>query len=254
MTFKYDSSNGEFYNNNKIRNVFSPFRKDITNRYIACNDLQIPIKGSNVEGKYAFIAIFDNSKWMPVDFGEIRNSKAYFNNIGRNIAYIILGFINGKLVPISSPFLLKKNGNIEFLNNDESLKERVCLYRKYPASAWVKQKEVRITGGRIEASNIADFSICDTLFSINDHIKTELITITSDMQYRYWRYFSPDNSNCNIAELQFYKQNEENFSTEKIIANSFEIWEGDSSHCIENLFDGDHLTSFDAKYPAPVFW
>ncbi|WP_106830705.1 discoidin domain-containing protein [Parabacteroides pacaensis] len=231
------------------KDILSPFLVDITDRYIATSNLTIPITSSNIKDKCVFIAVFDNKRWKVVDKGMIKNKEAYFDNIGRNIAYLVLGNDGRKLVPISSPFLLKSNGNIEYIQADTSHLESVTLYRKYPASNHVLDAESRLIGGKIEASNRKDFSNSTVLFSINDSLYSDLITIDAISKYRYWRYTAPAGSYGCIAELQFYKPGEDSIAKGSIIANTFETWGDNPNNTVDKVFDGDHLTMFDSKNP-----
>ena len=56
--------------------------------------------------------------WKIVDFGEIRHGKACFKNMGREVLYLALGYDGNGLVPISDPFILHKNGALEFVSAD----------------------------------------------------------------------------------------------------------------------------------------
>ena len=67
--------------------------------------------------------------------------------------------------------------------------------------------ESRMIGGQIQASNFADFSTgVVTLYTISSAPVTGTLTtapLSNSLAYRYYRYFGPANSFCNISELEF---------------------------------------------------
>jgi hypothetical protein len=67
--------------------------------------------------------------------------------------------------------------------------------------------ESRMVGGIIQGANSADFSDAVTLFTITNQPLAGLLTstnLTNTTSYRYLRYVGPNNSYCDIAELQLY--------------------------------------------------
>ena len=111
-------------------------REDVTERYFLSSDIHISIEKhvrSMLADKYVYItsAIRNGQDsqpvtgrdpvppgWKIVDFGEIRHGKACFNNMGREVLYLALGYDGNGLVPISDPFILHKNGALEFVSVD----------------------------------------------------------------------------------------------------------------------------------------
>jgi hypothetical protein len=64
-----------------------------------------------------------------------------------------------------------------------------------------------MVGGIIQGANSADFSDAVTLFTITNQPLAGLLTstnLTNTTSYRYLRYVGPNNSYCDIAELQLY--------------------------------------------------
>ena len=82
------------------------------------------------------------------------------------------------------------------------------VYVKYaPRSGY----PTRMTGGKFQVANEADFSDAVTIATVPEApaegILTKLTAPSSTTtRYRYLRYIGPDNGSCNVAEVQFYGQ------------------------------------------------
>ena len=69
----------------------------------------------------------------------------------------------------------------------------------------------RMTGGKFQVANIADFSDAVTIAIVQETPTEGVLTkLTAPSgttkRYRYLRYIGPDNGSCNVAEVQFYGQ------------------------------------------------
>lgn len=228
----------------KVPLYVSIFKKDITAEYIAVSNLSIPITNKDFQKeKWAYIAVFDNQKWALVDYGEIKNRKAHFENMGRNIVYLVMGYDGRRLIPVSDPFILHTDGEVESLAANLDHPRNVKLTRKYPMSDHTLQMERRLVGGKIEASETSDFSKKVTLHEIEAGEQGKFITLNNTGKYRYWRYLSPYDSYGNIAELELYEQSAEKPSKGKLIGN-LTPYQKDEQWGPDKAFDGDWLTYF----------
>ena len=64
-----------------------------------------------------------------------------------------------------------------------------------------------MVGGKFEVSKNADFTDAYTIATVTDTPTEGVLTklaAPSKTAYRYLRYLSPNNGNCNVAEVQFY--------------------------------------------------
>ena len=102
--------------------------------------------------KYVYIAMAVNSdgpKWHVLDYGKLKNKKACFKKMGRNMLYIVLGYDGKELIPISLPFMLYKSGKVEYMDNPETVGTvSMDLRRKYYESYNVVNMRSRILGGK----------------------------------------------------------------------------------------------------------
>ena len=80
------------------------------------------------------------------------------------------------------------------------------VYVKYaPRSGY----PARMTGGKFQVTNEADFSDAVTIATVQEAPAEGILTkLTAPSgttkRYRYLRYIGPDNGSCNVAEVQFY--------------------------------------------------
>ena len=124
-TFAINKKRMEYRQKAKYVYPFELGRKDVTSKYFLTSDLSIPVDKNvrkQIKDKYVYIAsaVRDESNpWCIVDFGEIRHGKACFQDMGREVLYTVMGYDGKQLIPISTPFILQKNGNLKYLDSDD---------------------------------------------------------------------------------------------------------------------------------------
>ena len=188
-------------------------------------------------------------QWKVLDFGMIKKGKACFRNVGRNVLYVVLGYNGTGLVPVSNPFILHKNGLVEYVGCAEngqygvSKKIETDIRRKYLESYNVVDMRRRIVGGMVQCSDNADFRGAETLYTIENTDIPARIELSASNPARYWRYFSPDGSWGSISELSFYDENGNRLAG-KGIANPEAGYDA-----IERAFDGNLLSNFEINQP-----
>lgn len=136
--------------------------KDVTDRYFLTSDISIPVGRKvlkELEDNYVYIAsgVRDTSSaqqsrsftgefskslpeavrrigngWRIVDFGRIRRGSAMFRNMGREVLYATFGWDGDKLIPISPPFILNKDGSIRYVSNDSISSPEYDRWRNNP--------------------------------------------------------------------------------------------------------------------------
>lgn len=237
---------------NKAKYVF-PFelcQHDVTDHYNLTSDLQIDIDQEKMmrlkDKKYVYIAMAINSdgpQWKVLDFGKIKRRRAYFRKMGRNMLYIVLGFDGKKLIPISFPFILNKDGNVEYVSNEEKNTVSIDLRRKYYESYNVVDMRRRLLGGKFQCSDYPDFKDAVTLYTIDQTAIPYLIELEASRSYRYWRYLSPDGSWGSISELSFH-DTQGNKITGRGIANA-----AAGQDAIDRAYDSDFLSNFEINQP-----
>ncbi|MFI3265498.1 MAG: hypothetical protein SNG84_09415 [Rikenellaceae bacterium] len=233
----------EYYKDSKhILGSIDIFSTDITDQYFSTSDISIPISRKGLKDKYAYLAMFGNLDWQVLDFGKIKNGIVNFEKVGRDNVYIILGYNGDKLIPISDPFFLHNNAVVDYVNCDTTELNQVKLYRKF----YLRRELCELASkakGEIQASNYPNFREYQTMCEITT--PGALTSVDSNNSYRYWRFCPSDDSSCNIAELIFFKDNNQEALSGEMITNIIENIPGRYSS--KFAFDGDWLTTVNSE-------
>ena len=240
-----------YRNSAKYVYPFEVCQKDVTDHYNMTSDIVIKTEKEKIkriiDHKYVYIAMVVNDggpKWKVLDFGILKKGKAYFKKMGHNMLYIALGYDGDNLIPISCPFILQKNGKVDYLNmNISSNKKSIDLRRKYYESYNVVSMRRRILGGKIQSSDNMDFQHAETQLVIESTDIPNLLEINESSPHRYWRYLSPDGSWGSLSEISFYDE-KGNKLAGLGIANSEA-----GQDAIERAYDGDLLSNFEINQP-----
>jgi len=221
--------------------------QDVTDHYNLTSDIDVDIfKGVKLRDKYVYIAMFSATQpnqWMILDIGTVKRRKAHFHAMGRNMLYIVIGYNGRSLVPISNPFILHKNGDIQYVTCDDNERMSVTLKRKYYESYNVVDMRRRIIGGKIQCSNSADFKNALTLYTIETTDIPDKIELETTEGYRYWRYLSPNGSWGSVAEVAFFDK-DDNIIKGTGIANAEA-----GQDAIDRAYDDDWLSNFEINQP-----
>jgi len=241
----------KYRNTSKYVYPFEMCQIDVTDRYNITSDLEIETDKEKVrrleDKKYVYIAMAVNAggpQWKVLDYGTLKRGKACFRNMGRNMLYIALGYDGRGLVPVSSPFILRKNGDVEYLGSTDN-RQIVSrnLRRKYYESYNVVHMRQRIVGGKFQCSDYPDFRDAVTLYTIERTDIPDRIEMNAGRPYRYWRYMTPDGSWGSISELSFY-DTDGNRLNHKGIANPEA-----GQDAIDRAYDGNLLSNFEINQP-----
>lgn len=224
---------------------FNICQEDVTDHYCRASDIEIKIrKDIHIKDRYVYIAMVTNSegpKWQVLDFGTIRHKKACFQKMGRNMLYIALGYDGRTLIPISDPFILHADGNIEYIHYDKENSPTINydLRRKYYESYNVVDQRRKILGARIQYADRADFSDAVTLLTVDTTAIPDKMRIDINAPHRYWRYVAADGTYGSIAELAFFDDAGEKIPGKPLACRWSE------TEIIARAFDDDLLTNFE---------
>lgn len=226
-----------------FRNVFM---RDVTSHYAGCSDVTLRVNARH--GSYVYLAVFDSRGWAPVAFAEVKQGKATFKDMARNILYVPLRYSeDGTEELLGSPFVLDYDGTIRRLGQGEAQGENVVLRRRFPTLGYVYEVLGRSIGGEFQASNDAGFADYRVVHRITDgHAYGYEFEIPDSVAaYRYWRYKQDSAmSYCNMAEMQFYDAEKGDRMKGRIIGTTGSY--KNRGGLRESVFDGDVLTFFDA--------
>lgn len=249
-TFAINRERVRYRNESALKYPFDYCVKDITPQYTKTSDIEVELyQNVKLAEKFCYISIFNghNVEWSFVDYGEMKDGKAYFKNIGRNILYIVQGFDGKQIINISDPFILHQNGSIEYYVFNGNEKRPLDIHRKYFEGRNVAEMRLRLKGGRIQAANRADFSDAVTMVTIENQYVPDKFEINDNNGYRYWRYLGADGSHGSIAELQF-------FDVDTIATGTPIGCKSASKESIEKAFDGNYLTNYETEDNPDGSW
>ena len=122
----------------------------------------------------------------------------------------------------------------------------MTLLRKFPFLGKMEGFNIRMSGGRFQGSQTADFATPKDLHyfdGITDGNWYEVAASDSAKAFRYVRYIGPNGSYCNINEIQWLDCNG------KVLKGKIIGTQGKGEHEKETVFDGDILTGFEGISP-----
>lgn len=222
------------------------FDKDVTEQYVDTKDVIIPIKDD--EGfKYAVISTYHGFDWVPQCWGDIKNGKAKFDNMGVDNLYAVFLYDDGQYIRKSEPFLLDSTGNIQFYDPDYHTLQDMRLERKFPLTPHMEGIMSFVIGNKIQGANSRDFRDSTTFFTIEKMPeKIESVIVNDDQKYRYARMWIPPGGRGDMAELEFYGLSANGRDTVKLTGDII----GDPKANLSKEryyaypFDGDLLTYY----------
>jgi len=216
--------------------------KDVTDKYLETATATVALNNNVPDQNYAYLCIFDNQHWKPVSWATIKNNKAIFVKMGKNIVYLPAFFYNGKIIPAGIPFLLNQRGEIEQMP-PASEKENVVLCAKYPCRSYVLRWENYMVGGRFQFANKSDLSDTITVNTIKNipFYQTQL-NISTPQKYRYLIFQFKGLPVTYISEIAFYGLNAEGKEIKlkgKLIGNP-----GSYPYTADKLINGNRADLF----------
>ncbi len=181
---------------------------DITDEFISTIDLSINLDYNKNLNRIAYLCIFNNKDWIPVESGKVNNGKATFRKMGTEIVYLPVYIEKGEQIPAGLPFFLDENGTISKFIPEIQSAHTVHLFRKYPLAKRFIEYDKHMIGGKFQGANQPDFSDAVDLHIIttvpDTYFKSYLVP---EGNYRYLRYLFPpvslENAKGNVAEIGF---------------------------------------------------
>ncbi len=92
---------------------------DVTSAYTDVCDVTVnfdePVPDSV---PFAYLSVFNAGEWRAIHWGKIENNQATFTDMGKDIAYLPVFYLNEELVPAGEPFILQKDNSRKILHAD----------------------------------------------------------------------------------------------------------------------------------------
>lgn len=220
----------------------TPFIKDVTNEYVKGVDVKATInKQIKLKRNFIYLSVFNNQQWTPIAFTTVdEDGCGLFQNIGPGVVYLpTIWTLSGERQS-DFPVEVKPDGSIVKLKPDVNNKKEVTLNRKFPVFGGVLSYSQRVVGGYFECANSRDFSdaVKCGVIEQNPEMRYDSIEINNKGKYRYWRYVSPKNSHCNIAEIKYFYKNEQ-LQEQLVFAD-------ETGTDPQKAFDNDELTFYES--------
>lgn len=226
--------------------IKNPYNKDVTDIYqnTSVVDYDFGDLPSNV--KYAYLAVFYDGDWRELSWSKLKNGKASFKNMGRDIIYMPIYYNGTERVCADNPILVRSNGNVCDIGIVGSDTQNLKINR---VSTYKVEEEYAIRS--IVGSQIAGCSDTlnikfDTLAQINHykHMQFDTVNINSDKKYKHWFLLTPEY--VSIAEIKFFNEKGDEINgvaymiNRRYMIDRFNI----DLNNINNLFDNNALTHF----------
>jgi hypothetical protein len=234
-----------------------PRFKDVTAFYKGKNplsDIYIPdslLYSPTNKPDILYLCASRKMDWIPVDWTKTNGKPIHFKNVKSDIIFRIGGWKNNQMEfytdPISSSVL---DAKLHVLKAEQK-KEDMCLLSKY--EIYDTEGFTRLmVNGTFEASNNNLFSPFDTLFVITkapERLKNT-IYINPTQAYRYFRYHSPENSHCDVAEIMFFQNTADTNPVKGEIIGTENNQDQNSRNELPSAFDNNPYTSFHYQNPS----
>jgi len=224
----------------------TPCIKDVTSQYAEVTDLCVtPFPEIKNNSRFAYLGAFDNAGWSIVQWGEKKDGKVTFKDMGKGCVYLPV-FYNGKIdttIPMEYPILCELEKNIVLQPNFKK-KQTMRLTRKYRSSKNLEDCADFILGGQFQVANNSNFTDTLTLYTITKRPENcfEKVEPKYKGKYSYFRFLAP-HSNCNIAELVLFDEAGNRLPTDSIMSTDKGRW----GNTPEYAFDGNPLTNYSAS-------
>jgi hypothetical protein len=227
-------------------NLNNPFIKDVSDEYLRGRDVKLHLEKRHRSSRFAYLSAFDNQSWVPVDYSVIdKDGVTEFRSMGCGIVYLPVYWGSNGSVQADYPVELKSDGEQSQLIPDMKRTQDITMNRKFPVFGDVLYYSERMVNGVFEASNSPDFrdSVRCAVITRNPMMRYDSVVVQNvDRPYRYWRYVSPPNGYCNVAEIMFLA-GKSTLQCTKIISDG----KTGDGYRTEYAFDHDELTFYESN-------
>jgi hypothetical protein len=216
---------------------------DVTREYGQCMNIDIAVHFKpDRPVEYAYLATIGETEWNLVGWGSVNDESIKFRAVGKKMLYLPVFYIDGEQSPSAYPFILNNDRSIHYLEPNLNQINLITINRlNPPSSGWT----TRMQQGKFEGANRSDFSDAQILHTIKEvpSFRFNPVTVNRGERFRYVRYVSPIGGSCNVAEIEFY--GDDNKKLQGTVIGTPGSY-GNSSNTIDKVFDGNINTFYDA--------
>lgn len=195
--------------------TFNKLDEDVTHLYRKTVNLELELIWGKKENKDVSLNVFTPRKgWIQIDKAKkVVGEKAYFNNIGPNIIYLLQSKDQeNNTIAGNYPFYLNENGIVNYLNPDQKLVDSAFITRKYPPFSIrrAKEKEKRIlsiNNLEIWSSNSIKPSSFKKIYDFDGFKTSQIVqrSFKNKKKYKYYKLISKER--IDIARFMFLSSN-----------------------------------------------
>jgi hypothetical protein len=221
--------------------------EDISSQYLVCEDATVSLDKPNIPRKYAYLCCFNPNSIFPapVDWAPVKRNKAAFRNVGVNVLYFPAYYINGRMEPAGTPFVLLPRGECKYMTPKRETHDTVVLYNKIPYRSYIMRYASRMLNGRFQTANRPDLSDTATIHTIHTvPFYEQTVSVDQAPAGRYGIYCFAGMKYGDIAEMEFWGINESGEEEKlegQLIGNP-----GMYNHERNYTIDGDRVSFFSA--------
>ena len=222
----------------------NPGIEDITDKYIVCKDIEVPLWDNKHKKEYVYLCCYDDNNWIPVCWSIPRKKQALFTKVGVNVLYLPAYYENGAIIPAGNAFILKENGELKCFSEEADKKEiSATFYSKTPYRLHTALQAAGTVGTRFSVCNKKDLSDNLNVYTIEKlPFYEDSFKIPTNKKYRYlvcdFQNTPAFQDAYSIAEIKIFGKNRQQ------LEGKLTGTKGISDNKLENAMDGDRVSFY----------
>ena len=222
----------------------NPNIEDITNKYIVCKDIEVPLWNDHHPKKYVYLCSYDTDKWVPISWSHPKGKRALFEKMGVNMLYLPVYYDNGIILPAGEAFILTTSGELNILSSQQSRTEpSATFYTKAPYRLRTALQAANTVGTRFYICNRKDLSDSVLVHTIDETpFYVDSFIIPDNKKYHYlicdFKNVNPIGYPFGIAEIKIYENND------KLITGEWSGTKGVPNYTLDKATDEDRVSFF----------
>ena len=222
----------------------NPGIEDITDKYIVCKDIEVPLWDNKHKKEYVYLCCYDDNNWIPVCWSIPRKKQALFTKVGVNVLYLPAYYENGAIIPAGNAFILKENGELKCFSEEADKKEiSATFYSKTPYRLHTALQAAGTVGTRFSVCNKKDLSDSLNVYTIEKlPFYEDSFKIPTNKKYRYlvcdFQNTPAFQDAYSIAEIKIFGKNRQQ------LEGKLTGTKGISDNKLENVMDEDRVSFY----------
>ena len=222
----------------------NPGIEDITDKYIVCKDIEVPLWDNKHKKEYVYLCCYDDNNWIPICWSIPRKKQALFTKVGVNVLYLPAYYENGAIIPAGNAFILKENGELKCFSEEADKKEiSATFYSKTPYRLHTALQAAGTVGTRFSVCNKKDLSNSLNVYTIEKlPFYEDSFKIPTNKKYRYlvcnFQNTPTFQDSYSIAEIKIFGKNRQQ------LKGKLTGTKGISDNKLENVIDGDRVSFY----------